>query len=325
MKTKKAMSVAAALLAGLAFTCAADAVAADAAAAKASASMSLAEARGRIDRAIASPAEMKATMRRLSAEDQRQFLADVNAAVAKMPGSESERIATFVAVSRAALEGARKGNVTTLLAEIYATVPLDALPDMNESLSSDLMNRATAKGRTFTDEQFVKLSESVMAKVNERVATVDDGDVRAGFAALMMIRGSNSPSNQAVVGPIVAALPESARDVAKNEWFPAALADGQDKSYEPMLGGDGFGNDPNRQPVVLRVTGPQFADSLLVDVAGWNIHPNVDTKKHNPLVDAEMTEHYNAVGFGAIDPGPSIGAVIEAVEEARGYPGQTTR
>ena len=321
MKTKKAMSVAAALLAGLACMGAAEVAAADAAAAKASAGVSLAEARGRIDRAIASPAEMKATMRGLSAADQRQFLADVNAAIAKMPGSDGERTAAFVAVNRAALEGSRKGNVTTLVAETFATVSLYALPEMNESLASDLMNRSTAKGQTYTDEQFVKLAETVMAKVNARVATVDDGDVRAGFAALMMIRGSNSTA-PAIVDPIVAAMPATAQDVARKEWFPAALGEGQDKSYEPMLGGDGFGNDPNRQPVVLRVTGPQFADSLLVDVAGWNIHPNVDTKKHNPLVDAEMTEHYNAVGFDAIDPGPSIGAVIE---EARGYPGQTTR
>lgn len=320
MKNLKTAMGAAALLVGLVCMCATEVAAADAPA-KASAKTSLAEARGRIDRAIASPAEMKATMRGLSAADQRQFLADVNAAIAKMPGSESERTAAFVAANRAALEGAKKGNVTTLVAEIFATVPLDVLPAMNESLASDLMNRSTAKGQTYTDEQFVKLAETVMAKVNARVATVDDGDVRAGFAALMMIRGSNSTAS-AIVDPIVAAMPATAQDVAKKEWFPAALGEGQDKSYEPMLGGDGFGNDPNRQPVVLRVTGPQFADSLLVDVAGWNVHPNVDTKKHNPLVDAEMTEHINAVGFDAIDPGPAIGKVIE---ESRGYPGQTTR
>lgn len=320
MKTKKAMSVAAALLAGLSCMVATDVAAADAAAAKAPAAMSLAEARGRIDRAVASPAEMKATMRRLSADDQRQYLADVNAAIAKMPGSDEERTATFVAANRAALEGSKKGNVTTLVAEIFATVPLESLPAMNESLASDLMNRSTAKGQTFTDEQYVKLSESVMSKVNARVATVDDGDVRAGFAALMMIRGSNSTGNSAVVDPIVAALPASAQSVAKNEWFPAALGEGQEKTYEPMIGGDGFGDNPNLQPVVLRVAGPQFADSLLVDIVGWNVRPNTVSSKHNPLVDAEMVEH-TVLGFSAIDVGPSIGV---AIKEARGYPGQTT-
>lgn len=325
MRRKGFLAVAAALLAGA--TCVG---APGGAAARLDANksvISLADARGRIDRAVANPAVMKAVVKHLSAEDQRLFLSEVNAAIAKMPGSDAERIAAFVAANRAALEGARKGNVTTLVAECFATVPLEALPAMNESLASDLMNRSTAKGHTFTDEQYAKLSEAVMAKVNARTATVDDGAVRSGFAALMMIRGSNS-ATAAIVGPIVAAMPEEVRDIAERQWFPAALGENQEKSYEPMLGFAGVGekidDDPNRQPVILRVTGPQFADSLLVDVGGFNLKPSNLSEKRNPLVDAEITEHL-FVGFDAIDPGPAIGAAIEAMEEARGYPGQTTR
>ena len=176
--------------------------------------ISLADAKGRIDKAIASPAVMQAIMRHLSAEDQKQFLADVNAAIATMPASEADRTRTFVAINRAALQGAQKGNVATLVAESFATVPVSALPALSESLGSDLLNRATDRNRTYTDEQFVKLSETVMEKVNARVAESDHADVRSGFAALMFVRGSNSTKPE-IVDPIIAALPEAVRETAR--------------------------------------------------------------------------------------------------------------
>ncbi len=316
MKTKKAMYVATALLAGLACWGAAQA-------------MTLAEARGRIDKVVANAGEMKSVMKQLSAGDQKAYLAEVNAAIAKMPASGAERTSTYVAANRAALEGAKKGNVTTLLAEMFATVELASLPALTESLSGDLMNRATAKGQTYTDEQYAKLSESVMAKVNARTADVDRGDVRSGFAALMLIRGSNS-REPAVVDPIVAALPAGAQEVAKKEWFPAALAEGPAKSYDPMLADatdiDDIGTHVGT--VSLRVAGPQLADSLLPDITGANVDPDSKSNKRTPIVDAEFTALWNASTL-SVDDAMRDAAVGIAIEESkgrlepRGYPGQT--
>ena len=92
MKTKKAMCVATALLAGWACL--------GATAQK----MTLADARGRIDKVVANASEMKSVMKQLPAGDQKQYLAEVNAAIAKMPASDAERTATYVAANRAALE-----------------------------------------------------------------------------------------------------------------------------------------------------------------------------------------------------------------------------
>lgn len=320
MKTKMAKYMATALLAGLAGLGATTAQA-----------MSLADARGRIDKVVSNAGEMKSVMKQLAAGDQKSYLAEVNAAIAKMPASDAERTATYVAVNRAALEGSKKGNVTALLAESFATVELASLPALTESLSGDLMNRATAKGQTYTDDQYVKLSESVMAKVNARTAEVDHGDVRSGFAALMLIRGSNS-REPAIVDPIVAALPAAAQEVAKKEWFPAALAEGQAKSYDPMLADvdatdiDDIGTHIGT--VSLRVTGPQLSDSLLPDITGSNIDPNSRSSKRTPIVDAEFSSLWNAATL-SVDDAMRDAAVGIAIEESkgrlepRGYPGQT--
>ena len=323
---KNLLIVAAALLAGATCFGAADGTAARLKANKAR--ISLADAKGRIDKAVASPAVMKAIMQHLSAEDQKAFLAEVNAAIATMPGSEAERTATFVAINRAALEGAQKGNVATLVAESFATVAPSALPALSESLGADLMNRATDKGRTYTDEQYLKLAQVVMEKVNARAAEVDHGDVRSGFAALMFARGSNDPK-PATVEALVAMLPAAARETAKKEWFPAALAEGEAKNYDAMLaaadveasetpaatapadGAEPSGDDQTVD-ITLRIAGPQIAMSLIADIAGANTDPARSVGAFNPVFDAvtaPLAQDLPNLGTGEafMNPGESIG------------------
>ena len=299
--------------------------------------ISIADAKSRIDKAIASPAVMKAIMRRLSAEDQKQFLADVNAAIATMPGSDAERTATFVAANRAALEGAQKGNVAALVAESFATVSPSALPALSESLSSDLMNRATDKGRTYTDAQYLQLAQVVMTKVNARTAEVDHGDVRSGFAALMFARGSNAPKPETVEA-LVAMLPESAREAAKKDWFPAALAEGDAKSYDAMLAAADVetvepagaeepvraGDADQTVDIPLRIAGAQLADSLIADIAGASTDPSrTSSGAANPIFDAvtaPIQTQLPALGVG--DP---MGDANMVIGEVLGYQWQSTR
>ncbi len=301
--------------------------------------ISLADAKRRTDKAIAKPSVMKALMQHLSAADQKTFLADVNAAIATMPGSDADRAATYVAVNRAALEGSQPGNVATLVAESYATVPVSAQPALCESLGSDLMNRATDKNRTYTDDDYVRTSSALMTKVNARTAESDHGDVRSGFAALMVIYGSNSTKPE-IVDAVTKMLPESAQSTAKNEWFPAALAEGAAKSYDPMLAAadvDGFvaprnetptsqGEEPNTDqdywkaeggPLVnLRVPAPVLATSMLFDILGANLDATREISTATPIYDA----------LQKIDELPEMGSfddVNVVIGEAQGYQWQT--
>ena len=104
--------------------------------------MSSADARGKIGDIISDPASMTSVMKQLAAADQASFLADVNAAISKMPGSPEEKTSKFVAVNSAALKGAQKGNLTTLVAEVFATVPPESLTAINEQFAAGMFNRA---------------------------------------------------------------------------------------------------------------------------------------------------------------------------------------
>ena len=339
MKTSGFLIVAAALLAGATGWGAPGGGAANRPAPN-KAMISLADARGRIDKAIAKPAVMKAIMKHLSAADQKQFLSEVNAAITKMPGSDAERTAAFVAANRAGLEGAQKGNLAPLVAESFATVDAAALPALSESLGSDLMNRATDRGHTYTDAQYLKLAQVVMEKVNARTTEADHGDVRSGFAALMFAHGSNAPHSEEITGALIAMLPASAQAAAKSEWFPAALAgDGAAAGYDAMLAAadveaaapEAAGYDANREPtvadvtgnVVLRVSGPQIAASLISDIAGANDDPvRTSSFAANPIYDA-LTSPINRQ-LPALSTGDAAGDTTAIIDEVRGYQWQTT-
>ncbi len=302
---------------------------------------SLASARAKITQVIDKPEDMTEVMKGLSADDQVAFLSEVISALAAMPGDDADRSEKFVEVVNAALAGAQKGNALALVAEVFATVPPVALCAVNESLGAGLMNRAANAGVTYTDEQYTKIAQTVMEKVNERVANENNSGVRSGFAALMLIRGSNGTSNDAVYDAIVAAMPADSQNDAKVEWFPAALGRGREKTYEPMLAvtdvdiitpkDEDF--DVNHM-LSLRMPAAAGMVGLLADISGANAGTSSGL-----MIDAIQNPLENQLptlgdGGAADDTSTIIGriqketeqsvVVPEPVEETHGYQFQTT-
>lgn len=227
--------------------------------------MSLSDARAQIGACVTDSSKMAAVVKGLSAADQVAFLAEVNEAIANMPGSNEAKAAAYLNANKAALKNAAKGNLATLLAEVFATVSPEALPILSERLAADLFSRTADPTKAYSDEQFVKIAETVMAKVADRMASVENGAARSAFAVVMLAQASNgSPAD--LVERLIKTLPEGSQDAARKEWIPAALGQGQDQSYEPILAG---ADAPAAMPVpvvVLRLAGPQLLDAMLGDV-----------------------------------------------------------
>ena len=228
-------------------------------------SMSLADARAGIGDCIKTPSKMTETMKKLSAEDQKAFLAEVNDAIAAMPGSNESQAATFLNVNRAALKGTGKGNLAAVLAEVFATVPPEFLPVISESFASDLFNRAADPSVTYSDAQYIQITSNAMAKISERMADVSGGAARATFAAVMFVKASNTTPD-GLVDALVSTLPADSQDKARKEWIPAAAATDGTQSYEPLLEEAGAtGNTPSSS-AVLRIAGPQLLHAMLSDL-----------------------------------------------------------
>lgn len=226
--------------------------------------LSLADARGKIGEVIADPSSMTVVMKQLAAADQTAFLSEVNAAITKMPGSADELAAKFLAVNTAAIRGAKKGNLKALVAEVYATVPPNALTVINESFAKNQFNRAADPSKPFTDEQYTKIAKDVVNAVQERTATADNAGVRNTFAILMMVRASNGTPKD-LRDTLVNCLNDPAtKDLAQTEWISPALGIGQDKTYDPMLGASDAGEQPDIDEVIA-ISVP-YVDALAASV-----------------------------------------------------------
>ena len=251
--------------------------------------ISLADARGKIDKAIDSPAVMGELMKRLSAEDQVKFLADVNKAIGDMPASSEEKTAKFLNINHVALTMAQKGNTTALLAEVFATVSPDALPVISERFAVDLVNRAGNPNITYTDDQFQKLATDVMEKINDRTEETDNGSARSTFAILMFGRASNleGDSLEKFQDALVDTLKhDDAKELAREEWIPAATGkDGREQGYEPLLASADAGRRPDFAKVLV-IAGPQYLDSILADITGKNVDEKSFIDTHSPVLDA---------------------------------------
>ena len=228
-------------------------------------SVSLADARASISDCIKTPSKMTETIKKLSADDQKSFLAEVNEAIAAMPGSNESQAATFLNVNRAALKGAGKGNLAALVAEVFATVPPEYLPVVTDSFASDLFNRSADPSVSYTDQQYIQIASNTMVKVNERMADVDNGSARATFAAVMLIKASNNTPD-GLVDALVSTLPSDSQDTARNDWIPPATASGEAQSYEPLVEAAGATGTTPSSPAVIRIAGPQMLDAMLGDL-----------------------------------------------------------
>ncbi len=270
--------------------------------------MALADARGKIGAIVNDPPAMTAVMKQLSAEDQVAFLSEVNAAIAKMPGSADEQAAKFLAVDRAALLGAKEGNLTALVAEVYATVPPNALTVVNESFAADLFNRSADPSKTFSDGQFKAIAQDVVDAVEKRTATADSAGVRNTFAILMMIRASNgSPAD--LRDSLVASLDDATtRDLAQNEWISPALGVGQEKTYDPMLGAADAGVQPDAD-VTMNLIEPYNVSlpALLGDLAS-ECSLNDASSSFTAILSPSFDDPFGgAGGVGSIGAGGNSG------------------
>ncbi|MBR1588638.1 MAG: hypothetical protein IJ658_09975 [Kiritimatiellae bacterium] len=226
------------------------------------------EVRAIVGECAQNPQKLKQTISTLPAEEQLEFLGAVNEAISKMPGSNEVKGAAFYEANRAAVTGAGKDNLKAVLAEVFATVPTEYLTEINERFAKELFSRTANPAHVPTDAEFVQLSTNTMAVVNARCQNAEDASVRETFAILMLVRASGgTPADLAQT--LVSQLPDAqVRETALNEWIKAAMGDGQEQSYDPMLAASQAADEePDHAAVTSLVGGRATSDALLADLA----------------------------------------------------------
>ena len=210
---------------------------------------------------------LRSTMAQVAPAEQAAFLAAVNEAIAKMPGSDEVRGARFYAANSAAVKGAAKGNLATVLAEVFATVPPEYLTDINERFAKEIFSRTASPARTFSDAEYEALAKNTMATIVARCEKAENAGVRETFAILMFLHASGgTPANLAET--LVATMPDAKnRERAVNEWIKPAMGDGQEQTYDPMLGVAQAGEEPDHAVVTSLTGSPDALVGMLGDLA----------------------------------------------------------
>ena len=225
----------------------------------AAAAMERSEWHAKVGDCAKNPATLKQVISQLSPADQKAFLAEVNAAIAQMPGSPEAKSAMFLAANRAAVSGVSGGERLAILSEVYATVPPEHLPEITERFSVELFSRNADTTRTFTDAEYEKIAKDSLTAINDRCSTVENGGIRSTFAAMMFVKASGgTPAN--LPDTLVDVLPEAVQTQARSEWIPAATA--ENPNYDKILGEAQAGDQPDHA-VVTQVSPIQTRNSLL--------------------------------------------------------------
>jgi hypothetical protein len=202
------------------------------------------------------PAAMASVMSCLSAGDQKELIKAVNDSVVAMRGSTEQKAAAAIQANVAGVKTAMSQNrekraANAVIAEAFATMPIEYLPLFIESLSNKNgpLNRGNLKM-----EKFIIISTNTLHVVSERCDKADsNGGVRATMAAVMFLQASNEkdPSKDLVSTMLSQISDSKTRDLAAKEWVGPA----HDKNYDPILAAANAGDEPDRAIVASIIGG----------------------------------------------------------------------
>ncbi len=269
----------------------------------ASAELSKAEWQAKIGDCANDPAAMKATIAQIPASEQAEFVGKVNEAIGKMPGTPESKSAAYYAANKAAVAGAsdKKG----VLAEVFATVPVEHLTVINERFATELFSRDANPQRKVTDGPFTDLATNTLAVVNGRCESAKDAGARQTFAALLFIRASGG-SPEGLADTLISQMTDSQAKESAGSWISEAMGG----SYDSMLAATdaGIDSEPDHS-VVLQMTGPAEVTGALIDdlTAHGNYGNSMSTAASSVPSDDLSDSRLSRIPRGAIGSGDGVG------------------
>ena len=172
----------------------------------------------------------------MSSDDQLALVRTINHALTNYAASTREKtIEAVYKINRDMVKSVSAFDRKAVLAEVFATVPADALPTVADGFARELFCRKAAGFRQ-DDDSFADFSVSAMLRIFRRCRDLDlTGQRRTVFAAIMLLKASEGvpPDLQT---QLAAFIPESVRDQALDVWIPAALGEAGEKgTYKPLV------------------------------------------------------------------------------------------
>ena len=183
----------------------------------------------------------------LAKDDQVEFVRAVNESMRSYKASTPEkRLQTIYAVNRDAVRAAPATEKKAVIAEVFATAPMDALPMISDRFAAELFNRKAA-GLSDKDDSFTEFVAASLMRVRMRMSTLSTEEfpgARTTFAVISFLKASEGrPAD--LRQSVLFYIPTGSHEAARKVWIPAALGeDGKPASYQPILDAGYKGEEP---------------------------------------------------------------------------------
>jgi len=200
--------------------------------------------------ARAEKAAFTAAFQDLAKDDQVEFVRAVNSSMEDYKSSSPKRrLQTIYAFNRDAVKSSPAKERKAVIAEVFATVPFDALPRITDGFAEDLFNRKAA-GFSDKDDSFVEFAAATLMHVRIRLeqmpADLNPG-ARSAFAVICFLKASGGQPPELKDSFLFYVLTGS-HEISRKTWIPAALGqDGKEPSYQPILEAGYKGEEPEHQ------------------------------------------------------------------------------
>ena len=184
----------------------------------------------------------------LAKDDQVEFVRAVNKSMEDYKASTPEkRLFTIYAVNRDAVKAAPEKERKAVIAEVFATAPMDALPMITDRFASELFSRKAA-GFSDKDDSFVEFASATLMRIRNRlfsgVPIEKFPGARSAFAVICFLKASEGNPEDLRQSLLFYVLTGS-QELARKVWIPAALGeDGKAPSYQPILEAGYKGEEP---------------------------------------------------------------------------------
>ena len=167
---------------------------------------------------------LKEPFNQVADDEKVEFVTRAMKAVSRMPVEPEKKSAAFVNTAVNCIQAAKGDIRHSVIAEVFATVPVPFLPVVTEELAK----RFNQKFNKLSDEAYEEIATSVVALAVKRNERTDDPAVRNTFVALAFLRGTD---NTELESKLLALMPDDRTKRLVAGWLPAAL----NGDYEALL------------------------------------------------------------------------------------------
>lgn len=194
-----------------------------------------------------------------------ELVRTVNASFAEYrAASDAKRVSTIYSVNRDAVKNAPPKRRKTVISEVFATAPADALPAISDGFAAEFFSKK-AVSPMLDGTPIADFAAANMLQIHRRCKNEKDGSRRMVFAVIMFLKAAAGDPDD-LQDSLAMFIPLEVMKEAMDDWIPAALGQpGVKGSYDHLVAASTNDAivaqaviDADNNKATVAINGPEF-------------------------------------------------------------------